>query len=202
MLMMIARRVLPSVTALALAVTGGCGARSMILGPSPAREWPATLAFAQEATARGRFDQADSALAAFADAHRGSTEALETAYWRAVFLLDPANRAGSLNAAMASLDGYLADRRTRPHLVEAASLRRIAGQMDVLTKVAANSAMQSDKPRDVASTGSTRTGESKSESTSSPSEAAEIKRLKDELAKANAELERIKRRLATPPPVR
>ena len=29
---------------------------------------------------------------------------------------------------------------------------------------------------------------------------AEIKRLKDELAKANAELERIRRRLAQPPP--
>jgi hypothetical protein len=200
MLTLIARRA-PRVALGVLAVTGGCGARSMIIGPRPAKEWPSTLAFAQEATARGRFDQADSALAAYADGHRGTTEALETAYWRAVFMLDPANRTGSLSAAMASLDGYLADRHPRPHLVEASSLRRIAGQMDVLTKVAANAANQADKPRDLATTTPVRPPESKpAEPTSSPSDAAEIKRLKDELAKANAELERIKRRLTTPPP--
>jgi hypothetical protein len=200
MLTLIARRALPRFTLGALALTGGCGARSMILGPSPAKEWPSTLAFAQEATARGRFDQADSALAAYADSHRATPEALETAYWRAVFMLDPANRNGSLSAAMASLDGYLADRRAHAHLVEASSLRRIAGQMDVLTKVAANSATQAEKPRDVATTAPSRPAESKPEPTSSAADAAEIKRLKDELAKANAELERIKRRLMTPPP--
>lgn len=155
----------------------------------PAREWPTTMQLAKDRAAEGRFEAADSLMAGFAAQFAGSREALETAYWRALFRIDPSNHAGSLTSAMALLDSYLTDNRPRDHVTEAGTLRRIAGQVETLAK--ATGGVQ----REVIV--SQRPGETK------PAEAgssdAEVKRLKDELAKANAELERIRRRLAQPP---
>ena len=171
--------------------------------PAPVRQWPATLARAQAAAATGDFDQADSALAQFATAYPGAPETLETAYWRALYRMDPSNHAESMPVAMASLDAYLADHRPRPHVAEAATLRRLAGQIDGLNRLAATTIAE---PKEVAAApaapktaaGDLRTDAAKSGDTQANE--AEIKRLKDELAKANAELERIKRRLSQPPP--
>ncbi|HEX3865838.1 MAG TPA: hypothetical protein VHV78_03765, partial [Gemmatimonadaceae bacterium] len=74
---------------------------------------------------------------------------------------------------------------------EAASLRRIAGQLDALTRLT------------TATTTSHANGEVvsvKAAPLADPSTDAEIKRLKDALAKANAELDRIRKRLSQPPP--
>ena len=174
-------------------------------GPPPAdRAWRPTLTMAQAYAARGEFAAADSALAAFATRYPGSAETLESAYWRAVFRLDPGNRDLSLETAMASLDGYLADTRPHEHTAEARTLRRIAGELDRLNRLAGNALAQQVK--DVGAVPVTRVGGN--EPTTQPAKpsadaqaaADEIKRLKEELAKANAELERIRRRLAQPPP--
>jgi hypothetical protein len=114
----------------------------------------------------------------------------DSLYWRAVTTLDPANKNGTLEAGVAYLDAYLASPGNLKHAKEAATLRSLARAAQQLarveatlqTRVAAADNKQSDnKARD-------------------EEMVKEIQRLKDELAKANEELERIKKRLATPKP--
>jgi hypothetical protein len=172
--------------------------------PSAERAWRPTLASAQGFAARGEFAAADSALAAFATRYPGSSQALETDYWRSVYRLDPGNRDLSIEVAMVSLDGYLADTRVHEHTAEARTLRRIAGELDRLNRLAGNALTQQNK--DASAVPSARVGgndpttQPAKPSADAQAAADEIKRLKEELAKANAELERIRRRLAQPPP--
>lgn len=200
---LLSRRV---VIAMAVVVLPNAGcvtvSRPAFMKPASAREWPATLLQAQQFTASGRPNAADSVLVVFAARHAGSAEAAETAYWRAVFALDPANRTTApttaLTDAIASLDRYLASPSPRAHTLEAAALRRVAAQMDAVSRVAMTTVPT--PPKEV--TPASRPPESKPEPKAAAEQAAadaEIKRLKDELAKANAELERIRRRLANPP---
>jgi len=169
--------------------------------PAPKREWPTTLSMAQFRVSEGKFDLADSALAQFAMRYPKSREALESIYWRALVRMDPSNPHGSVSDAMASLDTYLADGRSPDHMREAAALRRVALQLDTLNKLVATAAAI---PKD----GHLAAANARPQPTidlakpivdPAPYADAEIKRLRDELAKANAELERIRKRLAQPP---
>jgi hypothetical protein len=176
------------------------------LSSPESRNWPRTLRAAEQSAAAGRFDAADSLLAEFARRHPGTDEARETAYWRALFQLDPSNKNASLTVAMASLDAYLADGKQREHTVEAATLKRAAAKTDGLTRLAATAVSQAqqsstdaEKAKAQAADAKAAGAESKAAATDAASLEAENKRLKDELAKANAELERIRRRLQTPP---
>jgi hypothetical protein len=171
----------------------------------PTREWPTTLELARNQALVGRFGAADTTLAAFATRYPGSDETLETAYWRALLALDPTNKQGSTSNAMALLDGYLGDMRPRAHVTEATIVRRVAAQVDGLTRLAANAMAQANaatataaNAKAQASDANARAEVAKGEVTSSQD--TEVKRLKDELAKANAELDRIKKRLSQPPP--
>lgn len=170
-----------------------------MLQPNPApaadREWPQTLANAQERAGRGDFDVADSLLGQFARRHAGTHNAGEAIFWQGVFRLDPSNRNGSLSVGLATLDAYLADPRPHDHAIEAITLRRVAAQLDAANRLAASA---SNAAHEVATNSPTRAATG-SEAKTADANADEIKRLKDELAKANAELERIKRRLAQPP---
>jgi len=149
--------------------------------------WPATLASAQQAAAGGRYRDADSVLAAYASRHAASPEARETEYWRALFKLDPTNRDGSLEAALAWLDRYIAAGASAPHYDEAVTLRRLAGQISTLSRLAsASTTTQTSTPRPVV--------------IEDKAKEEEVQRLRAELAKANEELERIKKRLTAPKP--
>jgi len=160
------------------------------------REWPTVLESAQFAAVQGRYEAADSILASFAGRHAGTTEALETAYWRALFKLDSLDRPEALAPAMSLLDSYLADPRPREHLAEAQGLRRIAAQLDALnTRALAVMTV----PREIREPLSSSRPSDVKPSADQVAADAEIKRLKDELAKANAELDRIRRRLTRPP---
>jgi hypothetical protein len=174
-------------------VSGGCAS---VLRPNPApaadREWPRTLAGAEERAWRGDFDGADSLLGQFARQHAGTHAAGEAMFWQGVFRLDPSNRNGSLTVGLATLDAYLADPRPHDHAVEAMTLRRVAAQLDAANRLAASASSAHEAAV------ATRSATDRPESRAADAD-AEIKRLKDELAKANAELERIKRRLAQPP---
>jgi TolA-binding protein len=172
---------------------------------APTREWPATLELARNQALVGRFGAADTALADFASRYPGSAETLETAYWRALFAMDPTNTHCSVPNAMALLDAYLGDIRPRQHVAEATTIRRVAGQVDALSKLAANAMAQANAATATAATAKAQASDAtaraeaaKGEVTSSQD--AEIKRLRDELTKANTELERIKKRLSQQPP--
>jgi hypothetical protein len=172
-------------------------------GPSAESDLHRTLALSEAYASRADFGAADSTLAAFATHFPGSAEALETTYWRALYKLDPSNRGSSVPSAMASLDAYLTDTRPRTHVSEAITLRRLAGQLDALNKLAASATSQAKDANARAATATDAKDTAKPADSSAAAAAgadAEIKRLRDELAKANAELDRIRRRLSQPPP--
>lgn len=175
-----------------LSMTTLVGCASLPAYPATeATSWPMALTSARSRAAAGRFGAADTVLATFASMNPGRPEALETAYWRALYKVDPGNPNASLTGGLALLDGYLADPRPREHVDEATIVRRLAAQLESLNRVAATAALQA---RDAAASAHADVAHA-----SDPPPDAEIKRLRDELAKANAELDRIRRRLAQPP---
>jgi hypothetical protein len=151
-----------------------------------------------------RFDGADSALARFAKLYPRTPQALETAFWRGLYKMDPANPNATLATAISLLDTYLEDSRDRDHLSEARTMRRVAAQLEGLTRVAENAVSEAREASNTAAnakaqaaSANARAEAAKTEAT--PASDAEVKRLKEELAKANAELERIRKRLTKPP---
>jgi len=200
-----ASRVRFALLALLAVLSGGCISvhRPWFMEPSIERDWDNTLLLARVRATEGKFGVADTLLSTFAARYPGTHEALETAYWSALFELDPANHTASFRSAMASLDAYLSDRRPREHGAEATTLRHIAGHMEELNKLAATALAESRDTSAAKASGSDSRTETKpavAGDVAAPSPAdIEIKRLKDELAKANAELERIRRRLSQPP---
>jgi hypothetical protein len=189
--------------AAAAAGSAACGSLIAKTTPSPKPEWPQTIALARTNAAAGNFGAADSILSGFATRYAGTTYALEAGYYRAVFMLDPSNPHTSLPGAVTSLDAYLADTRPRQHVAEAATLRRVATQLEGLTHVAANAVAQAKDATNTANSAKAQAADAAAKVADTPPNAdAEIKRLKDELAKANAELDRIRKRLAQPPPRR
>jgi hypothetical protein len=173
-------------------------------------EWQVALASAQARAGSGEFATADSILAGYAMRHPGTHETLETAYWRALFKSDPSNGSTSTAQALAALDGYLRDPRPRDHILEAQTLRRSVAQIDALNRAAdAASAREKDAASQAANAkaaaADAKENANKADANANAAAAdkdAEIKRLKDDLAKANAELDRIRKRLASPPPPR
>jgi hypothetical protein len=189
--------------ALVCALSWGAGACVSIhsppfMQPTSKREWPATLSLAQFRVSEGKFDEADSVLVQFDRLYPKSPEAIESRYWRALVRMDPSNPRASVAGAMASLDAYVADPRAKEHLRDAAAIRRVAAQLDTLNKMvlASQSGAITTTGRSQAS--DLRVDVTRPVADPSPSD-LEIKRLKDELAKATAELERIRKRLAQPP---
>jgi hypothetical protein len=147
-------------------------------------EWNATLTQARQEALAARFGIADHILSDFATRHAGTMEALDAGYYRALFKLDPANPTGTVRDAEALLDAYLAVSGPLPMRADATTLRRIATTLERGTTVATSSSNASGS----------------SAGAPTPARDEELQRLRDELAKANAELERIKRRLAQPKP--
>ena len=136
--------------------------------------WPVALIAAQSDADRGRHGEADRTLREFAAEHPRSSEAIETTYWRAVFMLDPANTVATAREAGTLLERYLATNAPLAHRAEAGVLQRIAKALAAPRETVP--ARQPDAARE-----------------------AEIKALKDELEQTKAELERIKKRVAPPP---
>ncbi|MEO8622693.1 MAG: hypothetical protein ABI625_16600 [bacterium] len=170
--------------ALIIGALAGCQASQPHLAdPVSARstEWTSFLAQASREAAEGRYATADKLLSDFTVRFAATPEAAESMYWRAIYKLDPSNATGAPHDAGVLLDGYLAS-GAAVHRSEAQTLKRVAAALD--THPAATSVIApkvemvkiDDRARD-----------------------DEVQRLKDELAKSNAELERIKRRLAPKP---
>jgi hypothetical protein len=116
----------------------------------------------------------------------------DSLYWRAVSHLDAANTNGSIDSALHYLNGYLANGTVQAHRVEAMVFRQLARDAQLLGRVQA--ALREQKTDTVRIRTEARTRDEDS--------LREIQRLKDQLARANEELERIRKRLANPrPPV-
>lgn len=175
---------------LGLVLAQGCVGGRFGIGSTPsAPDWPQTLAQAEAAAAERRYADADRILANYATLHPGTPGAVESAYWRGLLALEPANQDGSPTTAIALFDTYGKSSGALPHRLEADILRHIAQRLQSLSL-----------PSTVATAAST--GTPTAATVPAPADVkakdAEIQRLKDELAKANDELDRIKRRLTAP----
>ena len=149
--------------------------------------WVDAFVEAQQLAAEGRVAGADSALARFVTRFPDSPEATETLYWRAILALDPANRTASPTDAVRMLDGYLAAETPTTHMMEAMSLRRAARALDSLGRGYATARAAADSA-----------GAAITAMKATPPAPEEVQKLKDELARTQAELERIRRRLSNP----
>jgi hypothetical protein len=170
----------------ALVLVAGC-VTGRAFGGAAREDWGDTLSKAQVAANEHRYADADRLLADFAAKYPGTDGAVESAYWRGVIALEPSNRDGSPQIAAAFFETYSRGGGKSPHRVEADILHDIAIRLQAGAPAVAIAA-----PAPAASTGPA-TGAADLKAKDS-----EIQRLKDELAKANDELERIKRRLTAP----
>jgi len=161
-------------------VTAACGApRAPEPTATPAAEFAATIEAARQRVDSGDYPRADRILADYALRHQGTSEAREISFWRAMYIVDPANRTASVAQGIRALDIYLAAEGTIWYRPQAEVLRR--------TALVLQSVRQAQVPRQV-----------NGRDTVFISREEEIAALRDQLAKANAELERIKKRLANP----
>ncbi|MDQ6716826.1 MAG: hypothetical protein M3Z17_00610 [Gemmatimonadota bacterium] len=154
--------------------------------PTVRDDWDKALATARQAADSGKYDAADRVLADFIALHPGKHESTEAIFWRGLFKVDPSNRNGSLSAGISSFDVYLASDSAIWHTSVAKVLRRTAALAQSL-KLTTTSPAQ-------ATTVTTATPDKDA----MKSRDEEIASLRDQLAKLNAELDRIKKRLANP----
>ena len=160
---------------------------------APTVDWIAAFSEAQSAAEDRKFDQADTVLADFIKRRKGTPEAREAAYWRAVYILDPRNRKSSPREAALYLDEYLADPPPPANASQARVLRAMVATVDSLDE-----AVRAAQQRPVREAGETTRP---TPDTGRQEELEkEVERLKDQLDKANAELDRIKKRLTAPRP--
>lgn len=181
----------------ALLLTAGCAQlRAANASPAPMEgKLSVSLQEAEREVGSSRFGVADRVLADFALEHANTPEAIETAYWRALFMLDPANQTASRRDAIAMLDSYLNSPVVVMHRGSATTLRRIASALDRPVPVAA-----ANPPSPAPARAEPKADTKVDTKAEDKSRDEEVQRLKDELAKANAELERIKKRVAQPNP--
>ena len=118
---------------------------------------------------------------------------VEGQFTRALTLLEPGASAASMDTATVLLDAYLAHGGYVARRPEAVALRRLATDAIQLSRVA--SALQQERADNRA-----KASDAPAAARTDNDSLKEIQRLKDELAEANAELERIKKRLATQKP--
>jgi hypothetical protein len=163
---------------LALAV-GACAKAPAASAPRPAAEFAGSIEFARQKADSGDYPAADSVLARYAARHPGTVEAREIAFWRALYIVDPANKNGSIAQGIKALEAYLANLGPIWYRPQAEVLRRTAMVVQQV-KLA-----QLPKPIN-------------GRDTLVVTREEEVAALRDQLAKANAELERIKKRLANP----
>jgi hypothetical protein len=183
----VGRVILRSAAATSLVLSLGCvTGRGAPERSGASRDWGQTLAEAEVAAGDHRYAEADKLLADYSHLYPGTDGAVESPYWRGLFALDPNNPDASPQVAAALFEAYANSGGALPHRREAEILHRIALRLESpqATVAAAGASLPAVAPPD-------RSGDLKAKDT-------EIQRLKDELAKANDELERIKRRLTAP----
>ena len=163
---------------LALAAAA-CSKQPVTTAPRPAAEFANAIEAARQKVDSGDYTGADRVLADFALAHQGKVEAREIAFWRALYIVDPANKTGSTAQGIRALEAYLANLGPIWYRPQAEVLRR--------TALVVQQVKLAQLPRPI-----------NGRDTVTVTREEELAALRDQLAKANAELERIKKRLANP----
>ena len=128
-------------------------------------------------------------LADFAAQYPGTPQALAAIVRRALYKADPANPTATAHDATVLLDSTLAMPLDSAGRADARALRRITMSLARAAALASS-----------ASESSTSSADSSARPDDAKSSSDEVQRLRNELAKANAELERIKKRVAQPKP--
>ncbi|HKR08305.1 MAG TPA: hypothetical protein VJS39_03870 [Gemmatimonadaceae bacterium] len=178
-----------------LCVLVGCDQMERVTtNVSAPSDWDRTLYYARTAVDGHNYFAADKLLDEYVRTHPGTREASETAFWKAAYVLDPANDSGSLADGITQLDAYLAANPQGLYRNEAVVLRRTAAVAQGMANAARTTVVDtvaSTAPKDTVFIRKSR-----------DEEIANLKdqlaKSKDELAKVSAELERIKKRLANP----
>ena len=165
---------------IALALTAvACAKQPAASAPRPAAEFAGAIESARQKVDSGDYPGADRVLADYALLHQGKAEAREIAFWRAMYIVDPANKTGSIAQGIKALDIYLASLGPIWYRPQAEVLRR--------TALVIQQSKQGQLARQI-----------NGRDTVAMSREEEVAALRDQLAKATAELERIKKRLANP----
>lgn len=158
-------------------------------------DFQSTLFYARQNVDAGNYFAADRVLDEFVRTHPDTREAREIAFWRAAYLVDPANTRGSLASGVTALDAYLAD-STGWYRSEAMVLRRTAAAAQGVAAVSSAPVLLSIAPPDTTTDTVVVVKRSRDEEVASLRR--QLAESKDELAKVSAELDRIKKRLANP----
>jgi hypothetical protein len=163
---------------------------------SPAQtDFERALYYARQNVDAGNYWAADRLLDEFVRTHPDTREAREIAFWKAAYLVDPANERGSLGGGIAALDAYLAADTTRWYKNEATLLRRTAL---VAQAVSGNTTTASADTSSTAAKTDTVVVVRRSRDEEIATLREQLAKTKEELAKVSAELDRIKKRLANP----
>src|SRR4029077_11617218 len=110
-----------------LVVVAACSQLPALAPPTPVQsDWDRTITYARRDGADGNYFAADKILDEFLRTHSGTPAAREIAFWKAAYLVDPANQRGSLTGGIAALDAYLADSSAGLYRAPAVVLRRTA----------------------------------------------------------------------------
>ena len=180
-----------------LVLVAACAQLPAIVPPTPVQsDWDRTLNYARRDVAEGNYFAADKILDEFLRTHPGTSEAREIAFWKAAYLIDPANQRGSLTGGIAALDAYLADSSAGLYRDQATVLRRTAAVAAGMANASPAMTATADTLATTAVKDTVVIGKSRDEQIAALKD--QLAKSKDELAKVNAELDRIKKRLANP----
>jgi hypothetical protein len=173
----------------------GCGllrASSTPPQPPAPEAWARAVAVAAAQVGAGRYSAADRMLVDFAAQYAGTPQAAMATVHRALYKADPMNPTATVRDATMLLDSLLTLPLDSAARSDARVMRRLTSALErAAAAVASNGAGSS-------TTASSSDSSSRSEDPKARDD--EVQRLRNELAKANAELERIKKRVAQPKP--
>jgi hypothetical protein len=167
-----------AVTTIAFLIAA-CAKQPAASAPTPAAGFANAIEASRQKVDGGDYVAADRILAEYALRIPGTPEAREVSFWRAMYIVDPANRTASIAQGIRALDIYLASEGRLWYRPQAEVLRRAA--------LVIQAVRQAQAPKQV-----------NGRDTVFISREEEVAALRDQLAKATAELERIKKRLANP----
>lgn len=168
--------------AVALLIISSACSKPQQAGKPPAPrldDYDGVLVAADKRIDAGDYSGADRILSDFALKAKGTPQAGEIGFWRALYMVDPKNPTSSMAEGVRALDIYLTTNPAGQYRSQALVLKRTAQTVLGLRTAQATTRV---------------TGRD----TVYVTREDEILALKDQLAKANAELDRIKKRLANP----